>query len=368
MPDIRLEQVSKRFGRIEALDDLNLEISKGEYVCILGPTGSGKTTLLRIIAGLVRQDSGDIFFDDKLVNDLTPEERDVAYLPQLYSLFPHLKVLDNVAFGPIARGFSPSKAYERANRVLEIVGLSHRVDARPQELSGGMQQRVALARALASEAGVLLLDEPLGALDARLRVALRYQLRSLVKRMGLTAIHVTHDQREAMVVADKVVVLRAGHVEQVGTPYHVYLRPANLFVANFVGETNFLEGSVRDVDLAGAFVSLRDELLVRVRETTYLPGERVVVAVRQELTQIRTYGWDSVNALHGEVKAIRFLGDSVRVEVRLLNGDVLNVKVLISQIDSTLKLGERVVVTFRPSDALVFPAPFGGLARELEVT
>ncbi|MEM2094615.1 MAG: ABC transporter ATP-binding protein [Candidatus Bathyarchaeia archaeon] len=368
MPNIRLEQVSKRFGIIEALDELNLEISTGEYVCILGPTGSGKTTLLRVVAGLVRQDSGDIFFDGKLVNDLAPEERNVAYLPQLYSLFPHMTVLDNVAFAPLARGVSSNEAYERAHKVLEMVGLSHRVDAKPQELSGGMQQRVALARALASGAGILLLDEPLGALDARLRVALRYQLKSLVKSMSLTAIHVTHDQREAMVVADKVVILRAGHVEQVGTPYHVYLKPANLFVANFVGETNFLEGTVRKVDSAGAFVSLRDGLLVRVRESTYLPGERVVVAVRQELTQIRPYGWDSVNSLHGEVKAIRFLGDSVRVEVRLLNGDMVNVRVLVSQVDPTLRLGEQVVVTFRPGNALVFSAPFGGLARELEVT
>ena len=367
MPNIRLAEVSKRYGRIEALDGVDLEIQTGEYVCVLGPTGSGKTTLLRIIAGLVRQDRGDIVMDGKLVNDLPPEERDTAYLPQGYALFPHLTVLDNVAFGPLARKVQLEAANERAHRMLEMVKLGHRADALPRELSGGMQQRVALARALASGARLLLLDEPLGALDARLRVTLRYQLKSLVKNVGLTAIHVTHDQREAMIVADRVVVLRAGHVEQVGTPYHIYLRPANLFVANFVGETNFLEGTVKTVDLAGAFVELRDGHQLRVRETSYLSGERVVLMVRQELTSAKTYGWDAVNALPGEVTAIRFLGDSVRVDVRLVNGASLGARVPISQMGTYPKVGEKLAITFRPSDVNVFTAPFGGLEREIKV-
>ena len=367
MPNLRLTGVSKRFGIIEALHDVDLDIRTGEYMCVLGPTGSGKTTLLRTIAGLVRQDRGEIVMDGRLVNDLPPEERDTAYLPQGYALFPHLTILDNVAFGPLARREQLDVANERAYRMLELVKLGHRANALPRELSGGMQQRVALARALASGARLLLLDEPLGALDARLRVTLRYQLKSLVKSVGLTAIHVTHDQREAMIVADRVVVLRAGHVEQVGTPYHIYLRPANLFVANFVGETNFLEGTVKSVDLSGAFVELHDGLQLRVRETSYLSGERVVLMVRQELTSAKSYGWDAVNSLPGEVTAVRFLGDSVRADIRLVNGTSLGAKVPISQMSTFPKVGEKLAIALRPSDISVFPAPFGGLEREIEV-
>ncbi len=367
MPDIRLVDITKSFGRIEALDDVNLEIGSGEYVCILGPTGSGKSTLLRILAGLVRQDRGDVIVDGEYVSQLPPEERDTAYLPQSYALFPHMTVLDNVAFGLLARRLSQEVAYEQSHRMLNMVRLDSRAEAFPRELSGGMQQRVALARALASGAKLLLLDEPLGALDARLRVALRYQLKSLVKNAGLTAIHVTHDQQEAMIVADRIVILRAGHVEQVGTPYHIYLRPANLFVANFVGETNFLEGTIKAVDLSGAFVELRGGLQVRVRETSYLPGERVVLMVRQELTSARSYGWDMVNALHGEATAVRFLGDSLRVEIRLVNGMSLSARIPVSQADTHPRIGEELVVSFRPGDAAVFSAPVGGLEAEIRV-
>ncbi len=367
MPDVRLVDIAKNYGRTKALDDVDLEIGSGEYVCILGPTGSGKTTLLRILAGLVRQDRGDITVDGRSVNELPPEERDTAYFPQSYALFPHMTVLNNVAFGPLARKLSQEVAYDRSHRMLDMVKLDLRANALPRELSGGMQQRVALARALASGAKLLLLDEPLGALDARLRVALRYQLKSLVKNAGLTAIHVTHDQREAMIVADRIVILRAGHVEQVGTPYHIYLRPANLFVANFVGETNFLEGTVKTVDSSGAFVELRGGLQVRVRETSYLSGERVVLMVRQELTSAKTYGWDVVNALHGEATAIRFLGDSLRVEIRLVNGMSLSTRIPISQTGTYPKIGEELAAAFRPSDVAVFPAPVGGLEAEIRV-
>jgi putative spermidine/putrescine transport system ATP-binding protein len=367
VPEVRLREVSKRFGRIEALKDLDIEVKSGEYLCVLGPTGSGKTTLLRLIAGLINPDRGEIYFDGRLVNDLPPEERDTAYLPQHYALFPHMTVLSNVAFGPLSRGIPRDEAFERAYRVLELVRLNHRAGALPKELSGGMQQRIALARALASGAGLLLLDEPLGALDARLRIELRYHLKSLVKRMRLTAIHVTHDQREAMMLADRMVVLRAGKVEQIGTPYHVYLRPSTLFVANFIGEKNFLEGIVKNIDSAGAVVELRDGLLVRVRETSYLPGERVVVAIRHELTSLRVYGWDGVNALPAEAKAIRFLGSSIRVDTLLYNGTIVCAKVPISQASVLPKPRERLAVAFRPGDAVVFSAPSGGLAKEIEV-
>lgn len=367
MPEVRLSEVSKHFGKIEAIDDVDLEIRNGEYICILGPTGSGKTTLLRLIAGLIRPDEGKITLDGKLVNDLSPEDRDIAYFPQQYALFPHMKVLDNVAFGPITRGLAYEEAMAQAFKVLETVKLDHRANAFPRELSGGMQQRVALARALASGAKLLLLDEPLGALDARLRVELRYHLKSLVKSAGLTAIHVTHDQREAMIVADRIAVLRTGRVEQVGTPYHIYQRPASLFVANFVGETNFLEGTIKTVDSTGASVELQDSIQVKVQETSYLCEERVVLAVRQELTSIKPNDWTGVNALQGEVKAVRFLGDSIRVEVVLVNGILVSARIPITQVNIYPKVNEKIVVSFRPADATVFGTSARGLAKEIEV-
>jgi ABC-type Fe3+/spermidine/putrescine transport system ATPase subunit len=368
VPEIRLVEVSKRFGRIEAIDDLSLEIRNGEYLCVLGPTGSGKTTLLRLIAGLLQPDEGEILIDRKRVNELPAEERDVAYMPQQYALFPHMTVLENVAFGPLSRGRDPAEASRTALDMLKLVRLHERADALPSELSGGMQQRVALARGLASGAKLMLLDEPLGALDARLRVELRYRLKSMVKSLNLTAIHVTHDQREAMIVADRIVVLRTGRSEQIGTPFHVYQRPENLFVANFVGDTNFLDGTVSKVDSTGSYVELRGGLKVRVQETSFLTGERVILTIRQELTSVKARGWEGVNALPGTVQAVRFLGDYMRIEIRLMNGDEVGAKVPLTDIDAYPKIGEEVVVSFKAFDVSVYTTPPQGLAKEIEVS
>ncbi len=367
MPEIRLIDVSKRFGKIAAISDVNLEIRNGEYLCVLGPTGSGKTTLLRLIAGLIEPDEGEIFMDGKMVNKVPPEERDVAYMPQQYALFPHMSVQANVAFGPISRGKEPTEALKTASDVLKTVRLESRSDSFPNELSGGMQQRVALARGIASGAKLMLLDEPLGALDARLRVQLRYQLKSMVKSLGLTAIHVTHDQKEAMVVADRIVVLRAGRYEQIGSPFHIYKRPDNLFVANFIGETNFLEGTTTKSDSTGAFVEIRGGLRVRIQETSFLPGERVVLTIRQELTAMKAESAKEMNVLPGTIQAVRFLGDYLRIEVRLVNGDVAGVKIPRTEVQEYPKVNERTILSFRPSDINVYPTPPRGLTREIEV-
>jgi spermidine/putrescine transport system ATP-binding protein len=227
--------VTKRFDEITALDGVNLSIEDGEYVCVLGPTGAGKTTLLRIMAGLLKSDEGEIYIDGKRVNDLPPEARDTVYMYQQYALFPHMTVWQNVSYGPEIKDWDGEKVEQLTTEILEMVRLAERRDAYPHELSGGMQQRVALSRGIASGARILLLDEPLGALDARLRVDLRAQLKQLVKDQGLTAVHVTHDQEEALMTADRVVVLRNGRVEQIGTPHEVYSRPQSIFVASFVG-------------------------------------------------------------------------------------------------------------------------------------
>lgn len=367
MPEIRLVDVTKRFGRITAISDINLEIKNGEYLCILGPTGSGKTTLLRLIAGLIQIDNGEIFMDGKEVNELPSEERDVAYMPQQYALFPHMTVLNNVSFGPLSRGDSKNEANKKALKALKLVRLESRLDSYPNELSGGMQQRVALARGLASGAKLMLLDEPLGALDARLRVELRYRLKSLVKSLGLTAIHVTHDQKEAMVVADRIVVLRAGKCEQIGTPFHVYRRPDNLFIANFVGDTNFLDGTISTIDSTGAIVDLRGGLSLKVHETSYLSGERVVLAIRQELTTIKNDNVGEVNALSGVIQAVRFLGDYLRIEIKLANSDIVDAKIPLHDMQKYPKINDVTFVSFRPQDFSVYSTPPRGLIKEIEV-
>jgi iron(III) transport system ATP-binding protein len=362
-----LVEVTKRFGRLEAIDNATFDVRDGEYLCVLGPTGSGKTTLLRLIAGILRSDEGEIYIGDRNVNRISPEERNAVYVPQTYALFSHMTVIENVMFGPLARGVPPQSARDTAIMVLRMVRLDHRADSFPHELSGGMQQRVALARGLASGAHLLLLDEPLGALDARLRIELRMELRSLVKDSGMTAIHVTHDQEEAMMVADRILVLRNGRIQQHGTPFHVYNRPENIFVSSFVGGCNFLEGIVAHRNREGSTVRLRGNLSFRVADTSHELEEDVIVAFREEKTHIHTgNGNGASTGLSGEVTAVRFLGNFTRYEVRLVNGDLLAAKVPSSRPGSALKLEQRVKVSFDPRNTFVYDYPALGLKRELE--
>jgi len=366
LPSVRLIGVTKRFERVTAVNHVDLEIRDGEYLCVLGPTGSGKTTLLRLIAGLVRPDEGEVYIDDRLVNDVPPHERNAVYVPQQYALFPHMRVIDNVAFGPLARGLGRERALEVSREMLGLTRLGWRADSLPEELSGGMQQRVALSRGLASGARLLLLDEPLGALDARLRVELRGKLRALIKGSGLTAVHVTHDQEEALTMADRIVVLREGRIQQHGTPFHVYQRPENIFVASFVGGANFLEGVVAERDVDGSWVQLRGGLRVRALDKSHLPGETVVVAVREEKTRPVLRAERGVNVLPGVVTAIRFLGAFTLYEARLENGDTVQSRVPTYPAGGRFSPGQRVAVQFNPEDCAVYPYPSLGLYRELE--
>ncbi|MCG7845130.1 MAG: ABC transporter ATP-binding protein, partial [Methanomassiliicoccales archaeon] len=244
MPTVQLVGLRKSFGDIKAADGLDLEVKDGEYLCLLGPTGAGKTTTLRIISGLLRPDEGKVLLNGKDCSDLEVEDRKAALLSQTYALFPNLTVEDNIMFGLNIRGADEGVKEQVLISMLDLVRLSGRSDAYPSELSGGMQQRTALARALASGADLLLLDEPLRALDARLRISLRKELRSLAKSLRMTAIHVTHDHDEALVMADRVAIIREGRILQIGTPQEIWDRPATPFVANFVGQSNFFVGEV----------------------------------------------------------------------------------------------------------------------------
>ncbi len=349
-----------------AIDHVSFEVQDCEYLCVLGPTGSGKTTLLRLIAGLVYPDEGEIFIDGKPVARRPPEERNAAYVPQQYALFPHMRVLENVSFGPVSKGLSSEAVSRISWQMLRMVRLDPRADAFPRELSGGMQQRVALARGLASGAKLLLLDEPLGALDARLRVELRYKLRELAKSQGLTTLHVTHDQEEAITIADRMIVLRNGRVQQHGTPFHIYQRPASLFVADFIGGANFLAGLVLTRNRDRSAVRLRGGLHVWVEDTSYSVDEPVIVVVREEKMSFASSPSGQPNALWGEVKAARFLGSFTRYEVRLRNGDEVACKVPTTR-GPTFPVGERVWVGFARRDALIYSYPSLGIGKELEV-
>ncbi|HUK50325.1 MAG TPA: ABC transporter ATP-binding protein, partial [Terriglobales bacterium] len=300
MATIRFTNVSKSFGKVVALDDVSFEVEDGEYVCVLGPTGSGKTTLLKLIAGLLNPDHGTITFDGRPVNKVSAQNRNAVYVPQQYALFPHLTVLQNVAFGPLARGAPPAAALETASKTLELVRLTWRASAFPSELSGGMQQRVALARGLASGAGLLLLDEPLGALDARLRLDLRHKLRDLVKNSGFTAIHVTHDQDEAMSVGDEIIVLRNGKIQDHGPPRRVYRKPSNIFVANLIGNASFLEGLVDSTVGETAIIELRGGLTVQAPSKNLTLTDPVILALRKERLRISCERLDLDNLFKGE--------------------------------------------------------------------
>ncbi len=358
--------MTKRFGETTALNGVDLAIEDGEYVCVLGPTGAGKTTLLRIVAGLLAPDAGEIIIAGRRVNDLPPEARDTVYMFQQYALFPHMTVWQNVAYGPDIKDWRREKIEALTTEILEMVRLAERRDAYPHELSGGMQQRVALGRGIASGARILLLDEPLGALDARLRVGIRTLLRQLVKDQGLTAVHVTHDQEEALMTADRVVVLRDGRIEQTGTPHDVYSHPQSIFVASFVGGANFMEGTISQRGNAGAVIEVLGGLQIRVAACEVGVGNRSVVAVRLEDTEVGAAEVAGSNNLPGVIEAATFIGGSMEYEIRLAAGVSLVSRTLMSDAFIAYPVGQRVVVSFPPEKGFVFPYPVGGLLKEVE--
>lgn len=362
MPDIRLEDVHKRYDGIKAADGLDFSVRDGEYVCLLGPTGAGKTTALRIMAGLTEPDSGKVLFDGKDVTFVEPEDRKAVLLSQTYSLFPQMTVAENILFGPNIRNWPEEARVKTLANMLDLVRLTRRSDAYPRELSGGMQQRTALARALASGAKVLLLDEPLRALDARLRISLRHDLRSLAKSLKITTIHVTHDQDEALVMADRIAVIRNGRILQMDTPKEVFDRPVSPFVANFVGQSNFFQGSVSCVDDS---IEVRDEQGRKVfaRETAVSPGEKVVVGVKVGNTEI-TKEWEGY--LQGIVERILFEGRNLFIDVM-----VSGLGRFSSRMPAVKKgefaVGDRVSIRWTPDKATVFTLKDKSLDDELRV-
>jgi len=368
MPEVKLKNVVKTYdkGRITAVDQVNLTVHDKEYLTLLGPSGCGKTTTLRMIAGLQLPDEGEVSIGERKVSNLPPEYRDIGYVFQEYALFPHMDVWNNVTYGPRVKGWSEKKTHKIGREMLELVRLFERTDAFPDELSGGMRQRVALARALSSGSKLLLLDEPLGALDARIRTDLRYEIRKLVKDLQLTAIHVTHDQAEAMAISDRIAVMRKGKILQVGTPQELYLKPQHIFVANFVGESNFLEGYVANRVDHKLTVDLRGGISVKSLNKDHKIGEKVVVGIRPEILSITKGKMDGVNSICGNIEGFRFEGNNVRYEIRLKNDDMV-VIVHPALMAEWLNVGEKVTVAFPVEKSFVFSYPEKGLMTELSL-
>ncbi|AZM97441.1 putative 2-aminoethylphosphonate ABC transporter ATP-binding protein [Vreelandella venusta] len=346
---LSIDGVTKRFGSFTALDNIALQIQEGEFVCFLGPSGCGKTTLLRTIAGLAQQTAGSLIQRGKDISTLPPQARDFGIVFQSYALFPNLTVFDNVAYGLCNRRSDRTAIAARVAELLALVDLSGSEYKYPAALSGGQQQRVALARALATEPGLLLLDEPLSALDARVRGHLRHQIKALQARLGVTTIMVTHDQEEALTMADRIVVMNHGVIEQVGTPAEIYHQPASAFVASFIGTMNFLEVTAQANNHA-----LLGTTLCPCLPHAYTQGQAAQLAIRPEAVALSA----SAGELSGDVMDIEFLGAFQRVSLRLNNTEQWLLADVPSRDSATLglQLGQTLGVHLPADAARLYPA------------
>jgi len=309
---LEVKNLHKRFGDFTALGDISLDVGEGEFVCFLGPSGCGKTTLLRAIAGLDPQTSGTIRQKGQDVSALPPAERDFGIVFQSYALFPNLTVTDNVGYGLVSRRQRRPEIAKRVAELLSLVGMPDAGARYPAQLSGGQQQRVALARALATSPGLLLLDEPLSALDARVRLRLRHEIKALQRRLGVTTIMVTHDQEEALTMADRIVVMNHGSIEQVGTPQQVYAAPATAFVADFVGAMNFLNGAFAAPDR----VTVGGLSIACPPQDGLASGSWVRLCIRPEDVAVRNLPADAANRLTVEVAELDFVGAFCRASLK----------------------------------------------------
>jgi len=356
MANVTLQEVVKRYGDVVALQKTDLEIREGEFLTLLGPSGCGKTTTLRLIAGFVEPSEGCILLGEEDVTRLPPQHRQIGMVFQDYALFPHMTIADNIAFGLVERGYGKQQTRERVAELLSLIRLPDVGERYPSEVSGGQQQRIAVARAVAYPPRVLLMDEPLGALDLKLREAMQEELRRIQQELGITTVYVTHDQTEAMNMSDRIVVMNLGRIEQIGSAEQVYTRPATRFVADFVGKINLLDGTVAGSD--GGFASI-GTLGITLRAPipeTGLPSGTVTLAVRPEHMTLRgPDDWgDGIDSLSGSIVGRTFAGNLIRVTVAVDAGPEMVVEARPHEADGAP--GDRVRIGWNPQDAILLTA------------
>ena len=341
-----LENISKHFGSLVAVQNVDLVIEPGEFVCFLGPSGCGKTTLLRIITGFEQQTTGNLIYDGNIINDVIPQKRDFGIVFQSYALFPNMKVHQNIAFGLKMRKMPKKLIDERVSEILQLLGLAEWKKHYPSQLSGGQQQRVALGRAIAIKPTVLLLDEPLSALDAKIRLRLRTVIKKLQEELGVTLIYVTHDQEEALALADRVVIMRDGEIRQIGTPWEIYKEPKTSFIAEFVGTSNFIAGNKKN----GKVRFGRLELAVSNLDD--IDSQTVYLAIRPENIElldesVSTENYLPSNVVEVEAEVINFLGAIVRIVFILEEEEMI--------VDISEKEFEKIQLKRKDTLKLYFP-------------
>jgi len=350
--NLKLENLTKRFGRLTAVDRVNLEIQEGEFICFLGPSGCGKTTVLRMISGFETVTEGAVIFNGKVINDLIPKKREFGIVFQSYALFPNMTVEENIAFGLKMRKLPKQAIAARVDEMLDLIGLADWRRLHPAQLSGGQQQRVALVRALAPDPKVLLLDEPLSALDAKIRLRLRGEIKRLQQELKKTMIHVTHDQEEALSIADRVVVMEEGQFRQIGKPIEIYKNPASSFVADFVGTSNFFSGK-----------KTKDIVDVGTRQFKVAQGAdekgQVTLSIRPENIEILkadspTGGLEPQNLVCASVEVVVFQGAAVRILADLEGEKIICDMIEKEYEQRILRQGDRVRLYFPPDAFLVF--------------
>jgi len=358
---VELHNVTKVFssGRsgeeeVYAVKDINLNIPQGEFFTLLGPSGCGKTTTLRLVAGFEMASQGEVLILGKKMNDTPPNLRPVNTVFQNYALFPHLNVEKNIAFGLAVKKTPRHEQQQRVQEALQLVQLADMGRRKPAQLSGGQQQRVALARALVNRPAVLLLDEPLGALDLKLRKAMQLELKQLQKQVGITFIYVTHDQEEALTMSDRIAVMNRGVILQVGDPVSLYENPASRFVADFIGESNFFQARIESVTENILRLRLGDELVsARLADQHVTPGQTALITVRPEKMMLAAPGQKILDGVSGTVQEVVYIGTDTRYIVRLLTGDSIIVRVQNACAEdlSRYHRGENVKVFWKPEDA-----------------
>lgn len=354
MPLVNIKNLCMKFksakGReVKALNDINLEIPNKQYNILLGPSGCGKTTLLRIIAGLIKPSEGEVHFDGQDILGKSSQERDIGFVFQHFATFPHLDVWHNVSYGPLVRGWKNEDIVKLTKKSLKLVGLLDRKDALPSELSGGMRQRLGLARALATNSKLLLLDEPLSALDAKIGAYLRYEMRKIVKKNGITAIHVTHNQEEAMTIADNIILMKRGQVVQTGTPEELYNKPNSVFSANFLGKCNFFLAE----KINSHKVTFMDKNFKIGPNVDY---DKVVIGVRPEKIHLEQKA--DKRLISGKIELINFLGHLYEYRINVEGYPVKAYKRIKDKgIEKNFRLGNTISLWFHPDDVFVFPEP-----------